>query len=59
MIVAPILTEGETSRIVFLPDGIWEHELTRNIYNGPSKLVVEVSKFKMIWNFGKLKFVFF
>ncbi|OZC11732.1 glycosyl hydrolase, family 31 [Onchocerca flexuosa] len=45
MIVAPILTEGETSRIVFLPDGIWEHELTRNIYKGPSKLVVEAPLF--------------
>ncbi|EFO28200.2 hypothetical protein LOAG_00282 [Loa loa] len=41
MIVAPILIEGATSRSVFLPDGIWEHELTHDIYKGPSKLTIE------------------
>lgn len=32
MVVAPILIEGATSRIVFLPDGVWEYELTHDIY---------------------------
>ncbi|VIO93415.1 Glycosyl hydrolases family 31 protein [Brugia malayi] len=45
MIVAPILTEGATSRNVFLPNGIWEHELTHNIYMGPIKLTVEAPLF--------------
>lgn len=46
MIVAPVLTEGATSRTVFLPGGVWEYELTHNICTGPIKLTVEVSKLK-------------
>ncbi|VDK83026.1 unnamed protein product [Litomosoides sigmodontis] len=45
MIVAPILTEGATSRTVFLPGGVWEYELTHNIYTGPIKLTVEAPLF--------------
>lgn len=46
MVVAPILIEGATSRIVFLPDGVWEYELTHDIYRGSTKLTVEVSEFR-------------
>lgn len=53
MIVAPVLTEGATSRTVFLPDGIWEYELTHNIYTGPIKLTIEVSKFESEKKFCK------
>ncbi|KAL3994048.1 Glycosyl hydrolases 31 family protein [Acanthocheilonema viteae] len=45
MIVAPILIEGATSRTVFLPDGVWEYELTHNIYRGPIKLTIEAPLF--------------
>ncbi|CAG9533299.1 unnamed protein product [Cercopithifilaria johnstoni] len=45
MIVAPILTEGATSRDVFLPDGVWEYELTHSIYTGPNKLTIEAPLF--------------
>uniref|UniRef100_A0A915PRE5 Glycoside hydrolase family 31 N-terminal domain-containing protein n=1 Tax=Setaria digitata TaxID=48799 RepID=A0A915PRE5_9BILA len=41
MIVAPILIEGARSRIVFLPDGTWQYELTGDTYIGPIKLTVE------------------
>jgi alpha-glucosidase (family GH31 glycosyl hydrolase) len=41
LLVAPVLTEGSTSREVYFPSGTWHHALRANeSYDGPGTFTV-------------------
>lgn len=40
LLVAPVVTEGATSREVYLPPGSWHHVWTRDVYEGPATITV-------------------